>query len=256
MTSSTPDVLWASPASALLRPTAVSCEGVAHSLDGRPVLTSIDLSVTVGTRLLITGRRGSGSTLLMRILAGLVKPDRGTIRIAGLPAGEGTEWRRRVGYVPAELSAYPWLTMAETLGVAARLHGLSRAQGERRGADLAARVGIAADQLATSVGRATPVQRERLALAAALVHDPEVLLLDQPLASIDPRERTALLADAAQGRTVLLRSRLPGRERDVCERVAFIRNGRVALEAAVSDLEAAAVALSLSGLEAFAARKK
>lgn len=254
MSSSTPDALWASPAVAVLQPAAVSCKGLAHSGDGRSALVSVDLEVPVASRVLITGRQGSGTGLLMRILAGLSRPESGTVRIAGLPVDSGIEWRRRVGYVPAELSLYPWLMFAEALGVAARMHGLGKAQGQRRGQEIAERLGIA-DAMDMPIGRATPVQRERLALATGLLHDPEVLLLDQPLASVDPAERRALLAFAAEGRTVLLRSRLPGRERGVCERVAFMRAGSIATEVAVIELDAVGVPLSLSGLESFANRK-
>ena len=254
MTISTPESLWASPAASLLRPTAVMCEGVAHTVDGRQVLASIDLSVPVGTRLLVTGRRGSGTGLLLRVLAGLVKPGRGRVEVAGVSADDGTRWRQRVGYAPADLSLYPWLTVGEALGIAARLHRLGR-DGRRRGQELAGELGFAA-ALVLRLSRAAPVQLERLALASALIHDPEVLLLDEPLASVAPAERNALLRLAGEDRTVVLRSRYPGREREVCERVAFLRNGQIAVEAALRELEAARVPLSLSGLEAFDARKR
>jgi len=226
---------------------------VAHAIGGRQVLASIDLAVPVGTRLLLTGRRGSGTGLLLRVLAGLVKPGRGRVQIAGISADDGTRWRARVGYAPADLALYPWLTIGEALDVAARLHRLGR-DGRRRGRELAEELGFA-DALDLRMSRAAPVQVERLSLASALIHDPEVLLLDEPLASVAPGERNALLGFASEDRTVVLRSRYPGREREICERVAFLRNGELAVEAGVRELEAAGVPLSLSGLEAFAARR-
>lgn len=249
---STPDALWASPAASALRPSAVSCSGLRYAIDGKHILESVDLEVAVRTRLLLTERTGDGTAILLRILAGLARSEGGSATVAGLPVGNSPDWRRHVGYVPPELNLYRWLTGREALELAAKLHAVGRRATTRRIDELSERVGFTAD-LDAPIGRYVPAQRERVALSAALIHDPEILLLDEPLRSVDPRERTRILQQLSHRRTVLLRSRYPARERDICERVAFLREGRIAVDAPVAVLAERGVTLSLSGLEAYVA---
>ena len=249
---STPDALWASPAASILGASAVRCRRLRFSVDGKPILESVDLDVPLGTRLLLTERTGDGTAILLRILAGLARSERGWATVAGLPVGGTSDWRRHVGYVASEFALYRWLTGREALELAGRLHDVGTRTLSREIEQTSHRLGFAAE-LDEPIGRYVPAQRERLALAAALLHDPEVLLLDEPLRSVDPRQRKELLTEVGQRRTVLLRSRYPAREREICDRVAFLRDGRIAVDAPIADLTARGVTLSLSGLEAFAA---
>lgn len=249
---STPDALWASAAASALRPAVVSCRGLRYSIDGKPILESVDLDVGVRTRLLLAERTGDGTAIVLRILAGLARSEAGTATVAGLPVGGSPEWRRHVGYVPPELALYRWLTGHEALDLAAKLHAVGPRSARRRIEDLSERLGFTED-LDAPIGRYVPAQRERVALAAALIHDPEVLLLDEPLRSVDPRERTRILSHVSERRTVLMRSRYPARDREICDRVAFLRDGRIAVDASVIELTARGVTLSLSGLEAYVA---
>ncbi len=252
MKSSTPNALWASPAAAALHPAAVRCRGLRYTIDGKPMLESVDLDVPIRARLLLTERTGDGTAILLRILAGLARPERGWATVAGLPVAGGSDWRRHIGYVAPEFALYRWLTGLEALELAANLQDVGSRTATRRIRELTERLGIEAD-LESALGSYVPAQRERVALAAALIHDPEILLLDEPLRSVDPRERARLLRQASEDRTVLLRSRYPAREREICDRVAFLRDGRIAVDASITELAERGVTLSLSGLEAFVA---
>ena len=253
MTTSTPEALWASPAAAVLQPASVTCHGLRYSVDGREVLDSVDLAVPLGARVLLTERSGYATAVLLRILSGLVRAHGGSATVAGLAVGEGSSWRRHVGYVPGELPLYHWLTGREALELGARLHGVAAGQVAARVDEVNGRLELG-EALELPLGSHVPAQRQLLALAAGILHDPEVLLLDEPLRSLDPTERDFRLATATEGRTVLLRSRHPARERDVCDRVAFFSAGRVSVEANLDELATEGIPLSISGLEAYEAR--
>ncbi len=255
MKTSTPDALWASPATAALRPAAVRCRGIRYTIDGKPILESVDLDVPIRARVLLTERTGDGTAILLRVLAGLARPERGWATVAGLAVASNSAWRRHIGYVAPEFALYRWLTGLEAFELAANLQEVGPRATRRRIEHLTEHLGIEAD-LEAPIGSYIPAQRERVALAAALIHDPEILLLDEPLRSVDPRERARLLDHASQHRTVLLRSRYPARERDICDRVAFLRDGTIAVDESIGELTARGVTLSLSGLEAFASRSR
>jgi ABC-2 type transport system ATP-binding protein len=209
--------------------------------------------VPVGARLLIVSRPESAARLLLRILAGLARPAAGTISLAGLTrSGESAAgWGRRVGHVGAEPSIYPWLSPQEALSLAARLAGLDRQERELRVETALDHFHMRADAR-RPIGRAGPIVAQKTALAAALLSEPEVLLLDEPLRSLDPLERRRLLKLPGRRLTVLLASRYPASEEGLVNQVAMVRGGRVALHAMVGDLAANGLPLSARGIEALA----
>jgi ABC-type multidrug transport system ATPase subunit len=254
LTSSTPDALWASQSLRLLRPAAVVCEGITRTIRGQRLLDDLALVVGVGARLLVVSRPEESASMLLQVLAGLSHASAGTVRLAGVARADDSPagWARRIGYVGPEAGIYPWMTPREVLDLAGRIAEYDPAERRRRIDDLAEhyRFGV---QLDEPVRRGGAPLAERVALAAAMVTDPEVVLLNEPLRSVEPAERARLLAIPGRRRTVLISSRYPASEAGLVNRVAFLRHGRLVLHAPVRELDIRSLALSQRGIEALAA---
>lgn len=244
LTSSTPDALWDAPALRTLRPAALTCEGVSR---GR-LLDRLDLSVPVGMRLLLVGEPEASASTLLRILAGLARPSRGRITIAGMddPSAEG--WGRRVAYLGPRPGIRSWMTPREALELAAALLELPRVDAARRIERALAWVRIDEATASRPLRRGGPPLLQRTGLAAALIADPEVLLLDEPLRGVEAVERTRMLRLPGRRRTLLIASRYPTSEAGLVSHVALLRAGRVAAMVSVDELAAAGLPLSASGV--------
>ncbi len=251
MTSSTPDALWGAPALRALRPSAVTCTDLSR---GR-LLDGCSLAVPVGMRLLLVGQPESAASMLVRILAGLSRPQRGRIEIAGLTDPTADGWGRRVAYLGPEPGIHAWMTPREALELAARLLALPATEAARRVERALAWVRIPAASVDRPVGRSGPPLLQRTGLAAALIADPEVLLLDEPLRALEARERASLLRLPGRRRTVVLASHYPASEEGLATHLALLREGRVALMTSIGNLEAAGQALSMRGILALAASR-
>ena len=244
LASSTPDALWSAPSLRLLKPAAVSCVGLRR---GR-LLDRCSLAVPVGMRLLVVGEPEESASALLRVLAGLSRPDRGRLEIAGMsdPSAEG--WGRRIAYLGPEPGIPGWMTPREALELAAGLLELPAGEGARRIERARAWAHLPGDQLDRPVRRGGPPLLQRTGLAAALLADPEVLLLDEPLRALEADERSRLLRLPGRRRTVLLASRYPASEAGLTTHVALLRRGQVVVLARIADLEAAGLPLSTRGI--------
>lgn len=253
LTSSTPDALWASGSVRLLQPAAVVCDGLTRSVGGILLLDKLDLSIRVGARVAIVSEPPESASLLLRILAGLARPGSGRIRIAGVSRGDDSPsgWARRIGYVGPEAGIYPWMSPGEVLHLAGTLAGLEPEERQRRIEAVADRyrLGVRLDQ---PVRRGGPALAQRTALASAMLTDPEVVLLDEPLRGAEPAERRRLLNLPGRRRTVLLASRFPASEAGIVHEVLLLREGRIALRASTRDFEAHGLEFSLRGIEVLA----
>jgi heme exporter protein A len=185
---------------------AIRLHGLARDFGDRRALTGVELELEAGRTLAILGPNGSGKTTLLRILAGLLRPSAGTAVVLGCPLPKET-WRLRgrVGLLGHEPLLYRDLSPRENLLLAARLHGLDPAASEERIEGLLAAVGMSRrgdDRVAElSAGMA-----QRVAACRAVLHEPELLLLDEPDSHLDPQARDAVgeLLGPAPGRTRVL----------------------------------------------------
>ena len=254
LASSTPDALWEAPSTRLLRPAAVACRDLRNGTGRRRLLDGVTLSVPVGARLLVVSQPASSASLLLRILAGIARPDGGEISLAGLadPSLEG--WRQRVGFVERDPGIPTWLSPREALGLAARLYGMEALAAERAIDGAASRAGVGGTELERPILRGGRALMERVAFASALIGEPEVLLLDEPLHSLDPARRAAMLALPGRRRTVLLASRHPAAEAGLCTHAALLSDGRLALVTPIARLATEELPLSVEGLETLAKR--
>jgi ABC-type multidrug transport system ATPase subunit len=241
---STPDALWSSSAVRLLQPAAVACRGLRKRIGRSWVLDGVELAVSSGARLLLIANPEGAASLLLRILAGIARADRGEIELAGIRGTARLAQRaRRVAYVGPGAGLYPWMSPREALDLAGRLAELGRVDGKARIERAIGRWSLAAS-LDRPLRSAGPGIAQRTAMAAALLIEPEVLLLDEPLRAVDPEERVRL--------TVILVSRYPASETGAVNEIALVRNGRVALHGPLTALEARGLPLSQRGIESLA----
>lgn len=251
--SSTPEALWGAQPLRLLRPAAVACRDVRRRTGGQTLLDGLSLTVPVGARLLIASRPDAAATLLLRILAGVARLEGGSVEVAGIRT-TGGERQARIGHVGREPGIPDWLTPREALEIAVAPLGLGRRDAGRAIDAAVARAAIGADEVRRPIRHGGRSLLDRVAFASALIPDPEVLLLDEPLRSLQPHRRVALLRFPEPRRTVLLASRHPENEAAICTHVALIRAGRVALVAPLSRFADEGLPLSMSGIEALAPR--
>ncbi|MGH8826176.1 MAG: ABC transporter ATP-binding protein [Jiangellaceae bacterium] len=221
-------------------PAGVQAEGLRRTFGEVVAVDSIDLSVPPGQVTALVGPNGAGKTTLLLMLATLLVPDRGTVRVAGFdPVNEAVAVRARTGWMPDFFGSYDTLTATEVLEFTADAYRLPTNQGAARARELLAMI-----HLEEYSGRPVHVlsrgQKQRLGLARALVHDPSVLLLDEPASGLDPRSRielrTLLRELAAEGRSILVSSHILAELETTADRVVFIDQGRTISEQLLSDL--------------------
>ncbi|HEX6903387.1 MAG TPA: ABC transporter ATP-binding protein [Thermoanaerobaculia bacterium] len=192
---------------------AARARGVGHRFGGAAALAGVDLELPRGGITALVGANGSGKTTLLRILAGILEPSAGEVEVLGIgrPAasdpGTRRALRRRSSYISQDPALDPEMTGGEILSLAAALYGVRRQGRRRRVEELAESFGVAS-HLARQVGAWSGGLRRRLHLAAGMIHDPELLLLDEPTAGLDPEGRRLLWADLAaraeRGRSVAI----------------------------------------------------
>jgi ABC-2 type transport system ATP-binding protein len=204
-------------------------------------LNGFDLRVEPGEVFGLLGPNGAGKTTTVKILLGLTHATAGDASIFGIPVGD-PESRRRVGYLPEGHRFPGYLTARETLAIFGRMSGLSPADASRRIPELLERVRLS-DWANVRVKKFSKGMTQRLGLAAALVHEPDVLLLDEPTDGVDPvgrREiRDLLIEEAGKGRAILVNSHLLSEVERICGRVVVLRQGSVAAEGRIEDLTGA-----------------
>jgi ABC-2 type transport system ATP-binding protein len=200
-----------------------------------------DLSFTVreGQMFGFIGPNGAGKTTTMRIILGVLEADAGQVLWRGRPMDD--EARRRVGYMPEERGLYPKMRVRDQLEYFARLHGLSPHDAQEATTLWTERLGVA-ERAGDRVEALSLGNQQRVQLAAALVHGPELLVLDEPFSGLDPVGVDALaevLAEqAANGVPVIFSSHQLGLVERLCEAVAIINRGRLVATGSVVDLRA------------------
>jgi heme ABC exporter ATP-binding subunit CcmA len=192
--------------------------GVTKRYGAAVALRSIDLDVAEGEALAVFGHNGSGKTTLLKLMAGLLRPTSGTVTIEG---SRPRDVRARLGYVGHEPYLYPYLSATENLTFYARLYGVPPS----RGPGLLEQVGVGhkRDSLVHTLSRG---ERQRVSLARALIHDPDILLADEPFSGLDSAAAATVPALLRrEGRTIVIAAHDPGQAMSVCDRAVTLERG-------------------------------
>ena len=210
-------------------PPGVVARGVRRRFGDVEAVRGIDLTALPGEVTALVGPNGAGKTTLLLVLATLLVPDTGEVTVAGFdPVTESDEVRARMGWSPDVFGLYDTLTGREYLELFGEAYRLGRARAATRAVELLelARLTDHADRPVHAMSRG---QKQRLGLVRALVHEPEVLLLDEPASGLDPRSRVELRellrALARAGTTVVVSSHLLGDLEELADRVVFVDAG-------------------------------
>jgi ABC-2 type transport system ATP-binding protein len=228
----------------------VRVEGVSKRYGRVAALDDVTLGVRAGEVMGLLGPNGSGKTTLLRILTGYLTPTAGRVVIDGHDTErESMAARRRIGYVPESVPLYPHMRVSEFLRFMGRLRGVpGPAVGEAM-ARTAERLRLT-DRLRAPIRTLSRGYRQRVAIAQALLHDPAVLILDEPTNGLDPRqiiETRSLIHDLAGRHTIVMSSHILGEVERTAHRVAILLGGRLLAVRTVSetpDLEALFLSLT------------
>ena len=211
-----------------------------HKAYGRPAVDGLDLQVERGELYALLGPNGAGKTTTLRMVSGLVAPDAGRIEVLGIDLGEAPgDAKRRLAYLPDDPMLYGKLKPFEYLEFVAGLWGVGATEAEERARALLDWLDLSqhAHELTEGFSRG---MKQKLALAGALIHDPELLILDEPLTGLDAaaarQVKDLLLSHVAKGGTVILTTHILEVAERLAQRIGIIRQGRLIAEGTLAEL--------------------
>ena len=218
---------------------ALEIDGLSKRYGEVVALSDMTFDVRSGEIFGFVGSNGAGKTTTMRIALGVLSPDAGQVRWAGRPVDLDT--RRHIGYMPEQRGLYPRMRVAEQLVYLAELHGVGRAVAVAAANEWTERLGVA-ERRDDEVQKLSLGNQQRVQLAAALVHDPQILVLDEPFSGLDPVAvdvmSTVLRDKAAAGLPVLFSSHQLDLVERICDRVGIVRAGSMVACGTVDELQA------------------
>jgi ABC-2 type transport system ATP-binding protein len=227
------------------RAVAIEAFGLTRRFGAMTAVDHLDLAVPAGCIFGFLGPNGAGKTTTLKMLTGLLLPTEGHAMVAGLDvAKERLALKARIGVVPEQLGLYERLSLSEHLELVGRLHGMPAATIERRSAALLERMALT-DKAGSLVVDGSTGMRKKLALACALLPDPQVLFLDEPFEGVDPVSTRAIkdllraLVDE-RGVTVFFSTHIMELVERLCDRAAIIQNGRLVANGSLAELRLAA----------------
>ncbi|MFK4084899.1 ATP-binding cassette domain-containing protein [Kribbella sp. NPDC020789] len=220
----------------------LSASGLCKSFDDRLAVDDVGFEVAPGETYGLLGPNGAGKTTTIRLVCGLLRADAGQVRVAGRPIGTtATAAKRCIGYVPQEVALYPDLTARENLRFFGRLYGL-------RGKTLDQRIGKVLELIGLTERGGDRVEsfsggmKRRLNIGAGLLHEPALLVLDEPTVGVDPQSRHAVMESVrsfgAAGMAVLYTTHYMEEAERLCDRVGILDRGRLVAEGTRRELVA------------------
>ncbi|MEZ5355322.1 MAG: ABC transporter ATP-binding protein [Bryobacteraceae bacterium] len=202
-------------------------------------VNNVSFEVTKGQIVGFLGPNGAGKTTTMRVLTGFLPPTEGRAEVAGFDVSKDPlEVKRRIGYLPETPPVYPEMEVIEYLQFVGRLKGVPKADLNRRANEVAERCRVA-DVRTKLIGKLSKGYRQRVGLAQAIIHNPDVLILDEPTAGLDPKQiiqTRGLIKELAGEHTIILSTHILPEVEQTCERVIIINKGKVVATDTVGNL--------------------
>jgi ABC-2 type transport system ATP-binding protein len=221
------------------RPAVIAARGLTKRFGSILALDQLDLEVPRGSVFGLLGPNGAGKTTTLRILTGLAVSTAGSATVAGIEVGlDRPELQRRLGYLDQDPRFYSWMKGRELLELVGRLQGLDDEGLRGRVGEALERAGLTSAG-ERRIGGYSGGMRQRLGIAQALIHRPEVVFLDEPVSSLDPegrRDLLALIAELRSEATIVFSTHVLADVERICDRVAILDRGRLVTEGALADL--------------------
>lgn len=217
--------------------TKIVLENVCKNYGNKKALDGICLTIESGMFGLL-GPNGAGKTTLMKVLTSLLVKTRGEITMCGIPVEESRKIREMVGYLPQDFSMYGTMNVYEGMDYIGVLCGLDKKTRKERIPDLLRQVNLQ-DCEKKKIRALSGGMKRRMGIAQALLHNPKVLIVDEPTAGLDPEERVRfrnLLCEVAQNRIVLLSTHIVGDIEATCEEIAILKEGKILYRGTVTEL--------------------
>jgi osmoprotectant transport system ATP-binding protein len=221
----------------------LTLQNVYKTFEGKPVLTDVNLNVPIGATHALIGSSGSGKTTLLRITLGLIPFDKGYVKIndQALLSFSPVEWADRIGYVPQDGGLFPHISGFDNVSLIAKLRGWNKPKIESRVEELRKLVGLEAPLLRQFPFELSGGQQQRVAIMRAAMMDPAVMLLDEPMAALDPLIRRSLQQELKSifqrlAKTVLLVTHDLGEAVFLAEQITLLHEGRIIQTGAYRDL--------------------
>ncbi len=217
--------------------TAIEIRNLTKNYGKKQALSAVNLTIPQGMFGLL-GPNGAGKTTLMKILTTLLQKTEGEVKICGIPVENSKEIRQMTGYLPQDFSMYGNMSAYEALDYLAVLSGVSRAERKSKVPEMLEKVNLLEKQK-TKVKSMSGGMKRRLGIAQAIIHDPRVIIVDEPTAGLDPEERIRfrnLLCEIAKDRIVLLSTHIVGDIEATCENIAVLNQGKLCFQGKVAEL--------------------
>lgn len=216
---------------------SIRITNLSKNFGAKKALNHIDLEISKGMFGLL-GPNGAGKTTLMKIIVTLLKKSEGEVEVCGIPVNKTGEIRQIIGYLPQDFSMYGNMSVYEALDYLATLSGMSKADRKIKVPETLRMVNLIKQQK-TKVGAMSGGMKRRLGIAQAIIHNPKVIIVDEPTAGLDPEERVRfrnMLCEIANERIVLLSTHIVGDIEATCEEIAILNQGEIAFRGKVKEL--------------------
>lgn len=217
--------------------TKIILKDVSKFYGKKQALNNINLEIEKGMFGLL-GRNGAGKTTLMKSIATLLSLSSGNITVCGINVNEGSKIREMIGYLPQDFSMYSNMSAYEAMDYLGVLSGLDKKSRKERIPEMLSKVNLN-NNMKTKVKAMSGGMRRRLGIAQAILHNPKVLIVDEPTAGLDPEERVRfrnLLSEIAEDRIVILSTHIVGDIESTCENIAVMDEGKIIFKGSVIDL--------------------